>query len=202
MTEAFPLAWPAGWPRTDTYRRQEARFNTKFAKARDGLLHELHLMGARYPVLSTNIPLRRDGLPYASQANPDDPGVAVYFEWKGKSMTFACDRWRKVEDNVQAVRKTVEAIRGIERWSASDMMERAFQGFEALPAPGEQPKRPWRDVLLVKGLNSSIPAVALVGAEASYRTLARERHPDQGGDETQMAELNIAIEQARKELRA
>lgn len=109
--EAYPLAWPAGWPRAR--RKSSAAFNLSFAKGRDELMRELRLMGARYPVLSSNVPLRRDGLPYAAQREPDDPGVAVYFMWQGKQMTFACDRWDKVKDNVRAIGKTIEALRGV-----------------------------------------------------------------------------------------
>src|SRR5689334_12462943 len=89
--EAFPLCWPAGWPRGR--RRERARFDTSLAATRDGLFAELARMGARQIILSTNLELRRDGLPYANQREPADPGIAVYFRWKDKPMTFACDRW-------------------------------------------------------------------------------------------------------------
>jgi hypothetical protein len=49
-------------------------------------------------------------------------------------MCFACDRWDSVADNVQAIRKTIEALRGIERWGTGDMVQRAFAGFVALPS--------------------------------------------------------------------
>ncbi len=81
-TEAYPLSWPEGWKRTKQWRRAQAAFNTGFAKARDGIVHEIRLLNGTMLVLSTNHPLRRDGLPYASQAQPDDVGVAVYFQYK------------------------------------------------------------------------------------------------------------------------
>lgn len=142
MTEAYPLQWPAGRPRTN--RPQSSRFSVSFAAARDSLFHELRLMGAKLPVLSTNITLRQDGIPYANQRQPEDKGVAIYFEYKGKSVCFACDRWDKVEDNIQAVRKTIEALRGISRWGTGDMVDAAFHGFAALPPPAQDK---WFDVL-------------------------------------------------------
>jgi hypothetical protein len=72
-------------------------------------------------------------LPYAKYKTPDDPGVAVYFELNGRSQVFACDKWDRVEDNLQAIRKTIEAIRGIERWGSSEMLNRIYKGFQALP---------------------------------------------------------------------
>ena len=54
-------------------------------------------------------------------------------------MCFACDKWRDVYDNIYAIGKTIEALRGIERWGTGDMVEQAFTGFVALPSP----KSPW-----------------------------------------------------------
>lgn len=149
MTEAFPLQWPIGRPRIA--RKERSRFDVTFAKARDELFKELHKMGARLPVLSTNVPLRRDGLPYANQPEPDDSGVAVYFTWKDKQMSFCCDRWDRVRDNVQAIRHTIAALRGLDRWGTGDMIEAAFRGFEALPAPKG---KDWHDVIGVSKSDS------------------------------------------------
>ena len=77
MPEAHPLAWPEGRPRTK--RPQRSRFDVGFANARDELFDEIRRLGGSVPVLSTNVELRRDGLPYASRPEPDDSGAAVYF---------------------------------------------------------------------------------------------------------------------------
>lgn len=194
--QAYPLQWPAHVPRAK--RRERARFETSFARARDGLARELERMGARYTVLSTNVELRLDGQPYANRAEPADPGVAVYFMRNGKRLTFACDRWDRVRDNVQAVRKTIEALRGIERWGASDMLERAFDGFKALP-PGSGDgavvtgARPWRDVL---GVGSDCQDFDTV--RKAWRRKAHETHPDHGGDPAHFAEVQAAYTQARE----
>lgn len=193
MAEAFPLSWPVGWPRTQT--PTSSRFDVSFASARDGLFDQLRLIGAKLPVLSTNIPLRRDGLPYANQPEPTDRGAAIYFVLSGKAMVFACDRWDRVKDNVRALEKTIEAIRGIERWGASDMLERAFSGFAALPAPGS--KKTWRDVFGFHG--AQMPTAAEVNR--AWRDLASRRHPDAGGSHEQMAELNEARAEALREVK-
>lgn len=190
MTQAFPLHWPEGWPRTKTPGR--SRFDVSFAAARDGLLEQIARMGGRYVVLSTNIELRRDGLPYANQRTPADTGVAVYFERKGKQMVFACDRWDLVKDNIRAIQKTIEAMRGIERWGASDMLERAFSAFVALPAPGSDAPRSWREVL-------GFPPAAQPdrdGIEIAYRFKAKRAHPDAGGSVDAFAELQRARDEA------
>lgn len=192
MAEAFPLHWPDGWPRTG--KTDTSQFQVSLAVARDGLMNEIFRMGGRYPVLSSNLTLRRDGLPYANQPEPDDRGVAVYFERKGKQMVFACDRWNRVKDNIRAIQKTIEAMRGIERWGASDMLERAFSAFEALPAPDAPAKRSWREVLGF-GPTSQPDAEDI---QFAYRTKVKKAHPDAGGSAEAMHELSEAVSAARK----
>ncbi len=191
MTEAYPLQWPEHRPRTN--RRERSRFETTQNIAQHALLDEIRRLGGSNAVISTNVELRLDGMPYASRRAPDDPGVAVYFSYKSTPVCFACDRWDLVQDNIQAIRKTIEALRGIARWGTGDMMEAAFRGFEALPAPSE---RNWREVIVMDGV---VPET--VGqCTAMYRALSKERHPDHGGNDNLMSELNVAYADAKKEL--
>lgn len=217
MTEAYPLAWPAGRPRTPPEQRQSARFKTSerqyhqtggswlsskpltVARAIDRLALEVERMqrslGSRFwkPVISTNIETRQDGTPRSDRRDPADPGVAVYFRANTKDYCMPCDRWNRVADNIAAIAGHIEAIRRIERYGVQTL-DAAFAGFEALPPPGN---RPWRDVLECRNTAATIELI-----EASYRRLARERHPDLGGSDEMMAELNAAIEAARGELAA
>lgn len=209
--ESYPLCWPAGRPRTVASRRSRSRFHEKrqgewgwtkegitLASARDGLFEELRRLGGKRVVLSTNLQLRLDGLPRSGQRQPDDPGAAVYFHTdngKSRQLCFACDRWDRVEDNIVAIAKTIEALRGIERWGTGDMVQAAFTGFQALPAPPVVvASRAWWEVLGV-----SADATARI-VEERYSALARVNHPDRGGDPAKMAELNSAIEEFRKGL--
>ena len=133
MIAASPLSWPTGKLRARNCHR--SRFDVSFDTARDFLLHEIRLFGGKLPVLSSNVSLRFDGLHYATDRQPDGRGVAIYFTLMCQQMCFCCDRWNTFADNIQAVRKTIEALRGIERWGTGDMVEEAFTGFLALPAP-------------------------------------------------------------------
>jgi len=189
--EAYPLQWPEGKPRVT--RRQEAGFRVTFTGARDGLYNEIRLLGGRQPVLSSNLTLRLDGIPYANQREPEDPGVAVYFEYKGQQMCFACDKWRKVKDNIQAVKKTIEALRGVARWGTGDMMEQAFHGFKTLPPPGQDNEPdPWWVVL---DCREDDPIKVI---EQQYMRKRRDRHPDLGGTSEAFHAVVTAWEQARK----
>lgn len=194
--EAFPLYWPEGRPRTPNYRMQRSRFDTGFGAALNFLREETRRLNGRNLVISTNVPLRIDGLPRAN-FTVSDPGVAVYFDLKGKKVVMACDRWNRTHDNLYAIGKTIEALRGIERWGSGDMLEAAFRGFAALPSAIVTP-RPWRVVLGLEGADGS--HVSLADVELRYREAARRAHPDCGGSHERMAELNAAIGAARAEL--
>lgn len=192
--EAFPLYWPEGWPRTEPYKRvKNPNFKLEFGRARDSLLHEVQLLGGRKVILSSNIPLRNDGLPYSNWRNPEDPGIAVYFDYKGKPMAFACDKFKYVHENARSIALTIEALRGIERWGASDMMERAFRGFVAIE---DKTARPWWKVL-----GFDLPQfVSADDMEAAFKRLAMIHHPDKGGDAAKFQELTRARDEARRAL--
>jgi len=189
---AHPLRWPEGRPRTR--RPQRARFDQTFGTARTNLLEEIKRLGGSYPVISSNVETRRDGLPYASRPGPEDAGVAVYFTYQGRQVCFACDKWDRVRDNLQAVAKTIEALRGIDRWGPGDMVERAFAGFEALPPPESAGGTDWRQVLGTQTLSLEV-------AEHTARGLLHRYHPDRETGDRQRYQLVLwAREQARQEL--
>lgn len=204
MTIAFPLAWPEGWRRTIPYRRTNAsRFNTTFAHARGELLNELRLLGAKAVVISSNMAVRNDGLPYAETARRkiEDPGVAVYFARGERRLVMARDVFSTVHDNLRSIGLAIAAMRTMERHGGGELMDRAFEGFAALPPPSSSPApRTWRDVLGPVPPHLSA-ATTLELVEQRFREKARAAHPDAGGSVRAMADLNLAIEAARRELR-
>lgn len=192
LIEAYPLHWPAMHPRTSAYRRKRSTFDRSFARACDDLLHEIKLSGGQGVILSTNILLRRDGLPLAGHSEPNDPGVAVYFKRSQKPLCFACDAYQKVWENLVAIEKTINALRGIERWGSAELADRAYTGFVALPPPSP----PWWSILGVTEHEQNPDVI-----QAVYRSKAMTAHPDRGGSHDQMAALNRAMEEAEQCLR-
>ncbi len=174
MTQAYPLHWPPGWQRATGERKWSlagGRRHSQFGASRDRLIAELERLGATGVVLSTDRPLRRDGLPYAGGNAGEDPGAAVYFTLNGKQLVIAQDEYQLLADNIRSLALAIEHMRGLERHGGGNMMERAFAGFAALPAPGV---RDWRHVM-----GSDITTLA--EARARYIRLTRERHPDVEG---------------------
>jgi hypothetical protein len=183
--QAYPLAWPEGWPRSKEI--QTSKFKATTDKARKKLLEEISRMGGEMPVISSNVPLRSDGHLRADR-EPVDAAVAVYFQRNKKSMVFACDRYDYVRDNLHALALTIEALRGIERWGASEMMERAFSGFKQLNAENEGMSW-WRMLQVEAGATAA-------EIDAAYKKLAKFAHPDMpGGSEAAMGALNVARDQ-------
>ena len=191
--EAYPLYWPQGWERSGN--PEHSRFKTGFGAARNLLFEELVRMNARGVILSTNVPLRNDGLPRANvRPDEDDSGVAVYFQRDGKDMVFACDKFVQICDNIYAIAKTINAMRGIERWGASDMMERAFAGFKSLSAMSGEGENPW----MVLGLGSERGSAKADDIVRAHRLLMMTAHPDKGGSSDQMARINVARDKCLK----
>lgn len=180
---SYPLHWPEGWKRSKMggVRSAFARSRT-LAAARIFLLEELRRLGARLSsvVISSNVLLRADGLPRSGQAQPVDRGAAVYFELKDRKQVLACDRWDRVEDNLYAIGKHIEAIRAQERYGVGTV-EQALAGYLALPPAASA----WEILGLQRGASAE-------EVNRAFRELARTAHPDQGGTHEQMARLTAA----------
>jgi hypothetical protein len=222
MISAHPLQWPDGWPRTPAVKRKSANFSKnerRYPSAPGGsswiarrsltvsdgverVLDELGRMGVTRDdvVISTNVRVRLDGLPRSGEANPQDPGAAVYWEKRRHDrpnpFVMAIDHYDNVADNLAAIAATLEAMRAIERHGGAQVLERAFTGFTALPNP-TRPKT-WREVL---GFVDGVQATRALIAER-YRERAQRAHPDRGGSHDAMAELNAAREAAEREVRS
>ncbi len=198
MREPFPLQWPDNWPRVLPKDRKESRFVTGMARALKEVHHELDLLGACNVVITSDLPRRSNGMPYGESA---DNGIAVWFVWRDVERVMASDCWRRPAENLHAIALSIQAIRGLERWGAHDIMVRAFQGFAALPS-GEPPiLRPWWKVLCIQRDVMEEPLATLARARRSHRILMKAAHPDrEGGSHDLASELNVALREAIAEL--
>ncbi|AKU43478.1 molecular chaperone [Caulobacter phage Sansa] len=203
MSEApqrFPLAWPTHKPRTKN--RQAGKFRYKdgrgwmvdltTAMAMERLDREINLLGAQLPILSSNIELKMDGRP-RSGTDPADPGVALYFQLKGKPHTMACDTYNNVAQNIAALAAHIESTRAIERYGVATAAE-VLQAFTALPPPINMPapSRPWWEVFGVIRTQ-----VGPDDIQALYRAKAKQA----AGDEERLKELNLAKDDALAQLK-
>lgn len=185
----YPLAWPENIPRWKS-ARQPGQFKTTLAGAMNNVTDSIRRFAADSGkavsdlVISSNVTLGRN--------HPEDPGVAIWFKWDGLSVCIPVDRYSKVEANLQAIHHIIEARRTELRHGTLALVRATFTGFVALPSPAA--KRSWRQVLNIGGSASADDI------EAAFRRLAKERHPDRGGSDAMMAELNAARAEALKEI--
>lgn len=202
----YPLTWPTGRPRAAERRSalfRDAGRPLTWKTARRRLVQQLDALtraGQPYRttdvILSTDIRFTASGVrdQNVSRREPADPGVALYFDLDRHPHVLACDRWDTVYDNVAAIAAHIDALRGQERWGVASLAQ-AFAGHVALPAPGAGGGTdPWWVVL---GIPRATP-IAVVAVR--YRRLARDAHPDAGGDRSAWDRLTAAYEAAKLEL--
>src|SRR5690606_23128990 len=143
-------------------------------------------------IVSSDLRLRMDGMPYANQSQPDDPGVAVYFKLNGRDRCLACDKWTRIADNIAAVAGHIEALRTIDRYGVGTL-DQAFAGYTMLTSAPD-------DWWLVLGVPKH---ATLEQIEAAWRDRVATAHPDQlpaemrAWGEGETAKLNAARDRAR-----
>jgi hypothetical protein len=204
MTQAYPLKWAQGWPRTPRHEQESgSQFKQQqhdtgerelptLDKAYRQLCGELRRLGATNVVVSTNYKVGNYGL---VESRVRDEGIAVYFQHQNKALAMCCDRYDNAPANLRSLALAIEAMRQLERHGGGTMMDRAFNGFLAITGPSS--KKPWREVI---GVNADWRG-SITDLRALFRTKARQQHPDMGGSDALMAELNAAFAEAKRELR-
>lgn len=247
MEKSYPLEWPDDWEHIPPEKQQAARTSEGFTAARDYLLNELRLLGAKDVVVSCNIRVDRSGMAMINEERftTKDPGAAVYFNLGDARYAMAADDWDHPRANIRALGATIGYIRAMGRSGSQQSMEKCLIAFtkkeenvkktdeneqidEDLPKNTEKTFKndgycaenhkagAWRasdsrfnnqktDAKDQKHLPTGwwdvldVPSEApLEVIEAAYHKLARAYHPDAGGSEQQMSELNVAIRAARE----
>lgn len=214
MFEAFPLQWPASKIRTPVGSRKRARFSDvkseykKYSNMDGGytqrtvkavsvassiirLLKEFQTYKGRVNmkevVISTNLPVSRNGFPYSDKREPEDCGVAVYFTLDKVDYCFPCDKWDRVADNIAAIASHLNAMRGMERWGVGEYHD-VFTGFKAIPETINV-----RNIWEVLGIRRTTD---LEEIRIAYRNKAKILHPDAGGNKNAFQELQDAYNSA------
>lgn len=199
-----PLTWPNNVARTPPHQRTQARFGDwSITQAGLFVLEEINRLNHRgFPdfedgsvIISSNLRYKMDGMPYGQQPQPADPGVAVYFnlcferggKWHERPVVLSCDKWLRVEWNLYAVGKDIEAQRGRHRWGCTNV-EQAFRGYIAIPE--RTGGSSWWEILGVASTASE------TDVREAFRDKALTEHPDKGGTQERWLRLQEALEQA------
>lgn len=203
--ESFPLCWPDNVARTAPQNRSWPQFYEKtISEACIMVTSEINRLNSRRydytdesVIISTNIkPKLGGGGPLSSAPEPADTGCAVYFQlrfvaggkWHERHCVLTCDKWKKVNLNLVAIAKDIEAQRARQRWGCTNI-EQAFRGYTAIPE--KCGGLSWWDTL-------KIPSTATAEqVEDAYKRLAKIHHPDAGGDVEAWTKIRQAFDQAQ-----
>ncbi|TDX61971.1 hypothetical protein EDE12_11273 [Methylosinus sp. sav-2] len=184
----YPLQWPHAVARTPPARRIKSPFRTGFEQAVKNVADSLRLfqkeagVKIEHVILSTNVDLLNK--------SPADPGAVAWFQMDGQWVAFGVDRFLMVEANIQAIHHIIEARRVELRYGGLSIVRQTFRSFIALPAPRGIH---WTEILHVPA-NATPEQI-----ERAFRHEAKTAHPDAGGSDQMMAELNAARAQALKD---
>lgn len=173
----FPSPRPAG-------SRKKSQFKTGWGKTLELLDYELQKLGARDVVIQAGFrpdQIRIDGWPYG-KAVPSHAAIIVSFrDIEGAALSFPCDTFVTIDDNLRAIALSLEALRAVDRFGVTRRNEQ-YTGFKAIEAP----KTGWTSVEEAAcWLGHYAPNLdVLESAEnyrQAYRSAAAQLHPDRLG---------------------
>lgn len=183
------IDWPDALERTPPEERQQSsNFRAPLGGTTSDLAREMRRLDPDdWRASFGNSHAKSNGLPLHN-ANPDDPGFVMRWTDDGDQYAVACDAYASLRDNVRSVCKWIHEtrmraqrpVKTAESEFATARLPPADEDAIAAPAPSQNGQ--WgrfdgpADVLAVD--EDADPGEI----RAAYRDLAKELHPDNGGD--------------------
>jgi hypothetical protein len=205
-----PLSqWPAGRAKTADWQREDAKFKsasqsirdaagnyggykpgerTSVTKTYDELDRELTAISARDVVVQIDIKGGRrhlrtsDTYPLADAA-VNTPAIVLTFTRNKVPYTFACDHFRRWQDNLRAIVLGLEGLRRMERYHIAQAGDQ-YRGWQALPASTTTALSTDAAANVLANRSSAAPGAIVKDREVArqaYREAAAKVHPDRGG---------------------
>lgn len=194
------------WPHTPTphWRREKWPATTKalnaltVARALDMVARELRLMGCdRTAYIAVDIDekhIRQDG-ELRANATPRSPGCIIYATHRTLGdLSWANDRYSRLEYNLRAIAATIENLRGVERYGCVRDNEQ-FRGFKAVESKSSTVDAARARAIAVVTKYSGVRFSHDVNGQHpvvvdAIRTAKNATHPDRNnGDHTKWREL-------------
>lgn len=164
-------------------------------------------VSAKDAILTAFIPknqIRADGWPLAS-AKAAEPGLILSFTSNGHLREFAADHYDDWKDNLSAVAKILEALRGINRWGGASAGKQ-YAGFspvvynssqaastQAAPGPFASPEA--AAVFIARhadGWSAGQISDNSLALKSAYNAASIKLHPDTGGTHEGFIQLQQA----------
>lgn len=190
------------WLRPDD-RRTATRFSSTWIETEHLLIDEVERLNGRNLVVEVDIreqDLRRDGTIRANAREAASPAVVIAFEATHGPMLFRCDTFHAPyrdqgpdwQHNVRAVALTLQALRAVDRYGATDTGQQ-YQGFKAIGGGTPMPAAPERmSSSAAAELIRSYGPAGEVSLESAYRRALRATHPDMGGQRDDFERVQAA----------
>lgn len=197
--------WPAGREKTPDWRREDAKFQRGSRKEWDGryigpertpigttygeMERELAGIDARNAVVQIDVRGNRrqlraiDTYPL-NDATVNSPAIVMSFTRKGVPYTFACDHFRRWQDNLRAIVLGLEGLRRLERYHIAQAGDQ-YRGWQALPATTTTALSIEAAAEALARRSDGFDADDILqvrdAARGAYRSAAYRVHPDRGG---------------------
>ena len=181
------LDWPAelGERTHPDMRVSTAKFSATVGRTIDDIEAQLESMGADDWRISTGAPHRKsDGRPY-SNADPDDPGVAVRWFNDDDRFAIGCDHYTHWRDNLRAIALYLKEKRKMADRPVATV-ENEFSVAQLPPGDDDGGvdeitlDRPAHEVI---GVQADAPKAVV---DAAIQERKKEAHPDQGGSQREL----------------
>jgi len=181
-----------------TSERRRALFKSTPGRTMTELEYELRFVGAQDVTVRgfwLEKDFRRDGSLRAG-ARPTSPGVILEYYAADEKYRFACDTFGFWEHNLKAIVKTLENLRGIDRWGV--VKGEQYIGFKALPEKASETLTT-DAALTIISTESGVP-IDLVTRDVeqirrAIRTARAKTHPDAiNGNHDAFVRVNTAAE--------
>lgn len=186
------------WRDPETRGREHARFKASYQSTLDLLEREvdhvrkLNAHEVVIEVVAAESAARLDG-GLRVNASVYHPGVVVSFESKHGPLRYATDRFPHWHDNLRAIALGLEALRKVDRYGIATSGEQ-YRGWSALP-PG-QPIAVGAAMTIDEARRvlafSAVEELHVESIEWQFRRMAKEHHPDVGGDPEMFRRITAA----------
>jgi hypothetical protein len=195
---------PPVWPGQRRANFLKSPFKTRWTATLELLAREIKKLGGTHVEIAVDLPrgeydLRADGQ-LRADARPRRAVIVSFRTPDGSRLQFPCDTYGWWQDNVYAIAKTLENLRAIDRWGATQ--SRQYEGFKAL-ASGTAPTMSSQAAAEIIGTAGRLLAENVLAdagyAKTAVRNALFHTHPDR--NDGQRGEYD-RVDAARKVLSA
>jgi len=152
----------------------------------EDLDRELYQISAKDIVVQIDVAKDRELSRLSDLTNVSTPAVVLTFKRNGEPFVFACDYFKRWQDNLRAIAKGLESLRLLERYHITQSGEQ-YRGWRALPAATTTALSTEQAASVIARRTGENPSLLQANRDAAKRAIRRAAagaHPDSGGSTT------------------